>query len=406
MARRNTVISPFQYNPGSSPEVVTYLQGIKGGAEDETYLLVGANNSSGPDPVGLVYQGPLDAVQSNGVSGSGIWTIIAAPEDFDAAGTSVYGPDRLVGDDRVNYVGAFTRDLDDLTPTAEDPAIVGFTYTGSTDGSTTSGWNQVQGVTQSGELATYTFVHSVDGGLAVGNADQADRDGKTGYLSLSSTAFVVDVETGDQTLIRCPGDRNPLVTHTAYGIWDNNDGSYTIAGGSGSVLNSFFDDSDLTIGDGYLLDYALLSGRFSNDSDLAVGDGYLIDYDPLTGRFSNYQAFAYNNGEDGSDLITHFEGIYRDEHGVYYLPATSVSFNGDRDLTMASVATIERNYDGSFEEIAEWSDLDVIKSGTNVESILTTGNSMFANQVVGFANYPVQGAGGTFESLGFVASLD
>ena len=246
-----------------------------------------------------------------------------------------------------------------------------------------SGWNQVQGVTQSGELATYTFVHSVDGGLAVGNADQADRDGKTGYLSLSSTAFVVDVETGDQTLIRYPGDRNPLVTHTAYGIWDNNDGSYTIAGGSGSVLNSFFDDSDLTI-----------------------GDGYLIDYDPLTGRFSNYQAFAYNNGEDGSDLITHFEGIYRDEDGVYYLPATSVSFNGYRDLTMASVATIERNYDGSFEEIAEWSDLDVIKSGTNVESILTTGNSMFANQVVGFANYPIQGAGGALEPLGFVASLD
>ena len=235
MADSDLIISPFQYNPGSSSDVVTYLQGIKGGDENGTYLVVGANNSSGPDPVGLVYQGPLDAVQSNGVSGSGVWTIISVPEGFDAAGTSVYGPDRLVGDDRVNYVGAFTRDLDDLTPTAEDPAIVGFTYTGSTDGSTTSGWNEVQGVTQSGGLATYTFVHSVDGGLAVGNADQADRDGNTGYFSLSSTAFVVDIETGEQTLIRYPGDRNPLVTHTAYGIWDNEDGSYTIAGGSGSV---------------------------------------------------------------------------------------------------------------------------------------------------------------------------
>jgi len=179
------IISPFQYNPGYSSDVVTYLQGIKGGREDGTYLLVGANNSSGPDPVGLIYQGPLDSVQSNGVSGSGDWTIISVPQDFDAAGTSVYGPDLLVGDDRVNYVGAFNRDLDDLTPTAEDPAIVGFTYTGRTDGSTTSGWNQIQGVTQSGGLATYTFVHSVDGGLAVGNADEADLDGKTGYFSLS-----------------------------------------------------------------------------------------------------------------------------------------------------------------------------------------------------------------------------
>lgn len=382
MADSDLIISPFQYNPGSSSDVVTYLQGIKGGDENGTYLVVGANNSSGSDPVGLVYQGPLDAVQSNGVSGSGVWTIISVPEGFDAAGTSVYGPDRLVGDDRVNYVGAFTRDLDDLTPTAEDPAIVGFTYTGSTDGSTTSGWNEVQGVTQSGGLATYTFVHSVDGGLAVGNADQADRDGNTGYFSLSSTAFVVDIETGEQTLIRYPGDRNPLVTHTAYGIWDNEDGSYTIAGGSGSVLDSS-----------------------KQDSDLVVADAYLIDYDPVTGRFSNYQTFAYNNGEDGVDLITHFEGIYRDDHGIYYLPATSVSFNGDPDLATASVATVERNCDGSFEEMAEWSDLEVIKSGTDVESVLSTGNSIFANQVVGFANYPVDGGSETLESLGFVASL-
>ena len=382
MANSDLIISPFQYNPGSSSDVVTYLQGIKGGDENGTYLVVGANNSSGPDPVGLVYQGPLDAVQSNGVSGSGVWTIISVPEGFDAAGTSVYGPDRLVGDDFVNYVGAFTRDLDDLTPTAEDPAIVGFTYVGSKDGSTTTGWNEVQGVTQSGGLATYTFVHSVDGGLAVGNADQADRDGKSGYFSLSSTAFVVDIETGEHTLIRYPGDRNPLVTHTAYGIWDNEDGSYTIAGGSGSVLDSS-----------------------EQDSDLVVADAYLIDYDPVTGRFSNYQTFAYNNGEYGVDLITHFEGIYRDDHGIYYLPATSVSFNGDRDLATASVATVERNCDGSFEEMAEWSDLDVIKSGTDVESILSTGNSIFANQVVGFANYPVDGGSETLESLGFVASL-
>ena len=376
------IISPFQYNPGYSSDVVTYLQGIKGGREDGTYLLVGANNSTGPDPVGLMYQGPLDSVQSNGVSGSGVWTIISAPQDFDAAGTSVYGPDLLAGDDRVNYVGAFNRDLDDLTPTAEDPAIVGFTYTGRTDGSTTSGWNQVQGVTQSGSLATYTFVHSVDGGLAVGNADQADLDGKTGYFSLSSTAFVVDVETGEQTLIRYPGDRNPLVTHTAYGIWDNEDGSYTIAGGSGSVLNSI-----------------------ESDSGVEVGDGYLIDYDPLTGRFYNYQTFAYNNGEEGEDLITHFEGIYRDDHGVYYLPATSLALNGDQEVGTASVATIARNCDGSFQETAEWNDLDVVKSGTDVESVLSTGNSMFANQVVGFANYPIQGDGDSLEPLGFVATL-
>ena len=34
----------------------------------------------------------------------------------------------------------------------------------------------------------------------------------------------------------------------------------------------------------------------------------------------------------------------------------------------------------------------MIKSGTDVESILSAGNSIFANQVVGFANYPIEAA--------------
>ena len=90
MTNPESTISPFQYNPGSSPEVVTYLQGIKGGKINNSYLLVGANNSSGPNPVGLAYQGPLDGLQSNGVSGSGRWSVASIPEQFDATGTSVY----------------------------------------------------------------------------------------------------------------------------------------------------------------------------------------------------------------------------------------------------------------------------------------------------------------------------
>ncbi len=70
--------------------------------------MVGAKNPTGPDPVGLMCQGLLDAVQSNGVSGSGVGTIISAPEDFDAAASRVHGPDLL----------------------AEDPANVGSTYKG------------------------------------------------------------------------------------------------------------------------------------------------------------------------------------------------------------------------------------------------------------------------------------
>ncbi|KZR80051.1 hypothetical protein PMIT1342_01997 [Prochlorococcus marinus str. MIT 1342] len=58
----------------------------------------------------------------------------------------------------------------------------------------------------------------MDGGLAVGNTDNAEVDDLTSYFSLSSTAFIVDVDSGEQIPIRFPGDRNPFVTHTAYGI--------------------------------------------------------------------------------------------------------------------------------------------------------------------------------------------
>lgn len=43
--------------------------------------------------------------------------------------------------------------------------------------------------------------------------------------------------TGHQIDIRYPDDRDPLVTHTAYGIWYSGYTSYTIADGSGKCWN-------------------------------------------------------------------------------------------------------------------------------------------------------------------------
>jgi hypothetical protein len=368
------VTSPFQYNPGNNSGVVTYLQGLKGGDLPDTYLLVGANNSSGPTPVGLVYQGPLDAVVRDGVSGSGVWSTVAVPDGFGAAGTSVYGPDNL-GEGRANLVGAYTRNLSGASPTPEDPAIVGFAYTGAVDGSSAEGWRSVQGITQLGTPGTYTFVHSVDGGLAVGNTDNADVDALTGYFSLSSTAFIVDLETGAQTLIRYPGQRDPLVTHTAYGIWDNEDGTYTIAGGSGERLQR-------------------------GNSRVDSGEAYLIDYDSVTGRFSHYTNFAYRN-RGRTDLISHFEGIYRTNGGAYRLPATSVALNRKGDEAIASVVTVKRNRQGDFRPDANWRDLKVTRSSDQAVSVLSTANSQFGQVTVGFANYP-DGNGG-LTPLDFVA---
>jgi hypothetical protein len=371
-----TVTSPFQYNPGNDPSVVTYLQGLKQGNRSGTYLLVGANNSPGPTPQGLVYQGPLDAISRNGVSGSGTWSVVAAPSRFRAAGTSVYGPDNL-GDGQADLVGAFTRNLGNDAPTPRNPAVVGFTYSGAVDGSDRSGWRQVQGRTQAGTKGTYTFVHSVDAGLAVGNADNADVDELTGYFSLSSTAFVVDLDTGKQTQIRYPDDRNPLVTHTAYGIWFNGGSKYTIAGGSGEVLQPGSDKVE-------------------------AGAGYLIDYDAVTGRFSNYTTFPYRNRER-TDLVSPFVGIYRTPEGHYRLPATAAALNALGDLTLASVVTVKRNRQGGFREQARWKDLPITRSSDGAQSVLSTANSLYGDAVVGFANYP-DGSGG-LTPLDFVAQL-
>ena len=366
-------ISPFQYNASEGDPAVTYLQGIKNGDKPGTFLLVGANDSSGPTPLGLAYLGPLDRTQNpeyNNSSGSGNWYEIAVPRSFGAAGTSVYGPNNL-GGGLVNYVGAYTRDV--TSPTPKNPSIVGFTYTGDLDGSTTSGFRKVQGkvVVNDNEKipGTYTFVHSVSGGLAVGNTDLAPPDLGTGYFSLKSTAFLVSLANGKQTPIEYPNDDlddRDLITHTAYGIWYNGNGEYTIAGGSGTVLQP--------------------------KDGVQLGAGYLIDYDSVTGKFDNYTEFTYKNRKR-TDLVTHFEGIYRDAKGRYWMPAASVARNADRDLGEASVVMVKRRKAGGFRERARWQTLDVREDGTGTESVFSTGNSLYANAVVGFANYPQPNGG-------------
>lgn len=365
MSLPQRITSPFQYNPGNDPSVVTYLQGLKGGDVPGTYLLVGANNSPGPTPTGLVYRGALDDVCHDGVSGSGNWQVVSVPESFNAAGTSIYGPANL-GADLVQLVGAYTRKLGDQVPTTENPAIVGFTYTGAADGSTTTGWLSVQGITQLGTAGTYTFVHSVDGGLAVGNTDNANVNGLTKYLTITATAFIVEMESGRQIPIVYP-DKSLLVTHTAYGIWANSDGTYTIAGGSGEVLSQ-------------------------EAGTLSAGRAYLIDYDKVSGEFINYTTFAYHNRND-SNLISHFEGIYRTIEGNYLLPATSVALNEQGDLSIASVVEVSRDDLGNFCAQAHWQDLTVTRSSDGETSVLSTANSLSGGVTVGFANYP-DGNGG------------
>ena len=132
---------------------------------------------------------------------------------------------------------------------------------------------------------------------------------------------------------------------------------------------------------------------------MELGEAYLIDYESITGEFDNYTIFPYRNRDKG-DLVSHFEGIYRTSSGDYQLPATSVALNDKGDETIASVVTVKRNRRGDFKTEALWQDLDITRSSDGTESVFTTGNSLYGDATVGFANYPE--SDGSLTSLSFV----
>jgi hypothetical protein len=70
-----------------------------------------------------------------------------------------------------------------------------------------------------------------------------------------------------------------------------------------------------------------------------------------------------------------------------------VALNPQGDLAIASVVKVERSRSGDFQSRAEWRPLTVRESATGVESVLSTGNSLFGNTIVGFANYPTSSNG-------------
>ena len=135
---------------------------------------------------------------------------------------------------------------------------------------------------------------------------------------------------------------------------------------------------------------------------VSAGEAYLIDYDSITGQFSNYIDFSYRN-RDRTDLISHFEGIYRTDNCNYRLPATSVALNTEDDLAIASIVTVKRNERGGFRAKARWQDLDVKRSSDGEDSVLSTANSLYGDVTVGFANYP-DGNGGLTQ-LDYVTQL-
>ena len=329
-----TYVVPFQYTgTDPAPGKSNALQGIKGGDTPGTYLIVGTSF-----PNGFVYEGPID----DAPSGSGTWTNMNVPASYAGSTTSIYGVDNLDGSD-VALVGSYKTAAGSKSFYSEGP------ITSTPDA---SDFTSVVGV-KNGKPADYTFLHSVSGGLVVGNLDMAGDKNPAGY------AFIYDPATNEQTPIVYPRTSRSL-THTAYGIWWNGGSSYTISGGQG------------------LSKPAATSGR---DGD-PIGVATLIDYNSATGTFSNFKTFTFPKGilpKKATSPLTHFEGIWGNGSGSYQLPVTTTY---GKNGAVAAVATITRTGGAASSFGTPTWQLVSVPGAKEA----TTNNSVYDGALIGIAN--------------------
>jgi hypothetical protein len=314
---------------GTQP--VTGWQGIRNSDTAGQYLISGTSQSSG-----LLFDGTI----------AGVGTSYAVNYP-GASDTSVYGPDNL-GKGSIRLVGSYR------TADASAVTVNGFLFEGTTaDLSQAADYRTIDY-----PGAVYNYAHSTMGGLAVGNYDSPLDHGNSGLPLGPGHAYLYDVARGTfLTDIVFPGSRS----NTAYGIWNNGGTSYTICGG-------------------YSLDAV---NNFENQ-DRAIGHGYLVDYDSATGVFSNWGSFDDPNG---TNVLTHFEGISSVEKGVYTLNADTVQSGTDNPV-QGSWVVVRRGADGSFGK-GEWVPLNY--PGVDPTTNVTSSNAVYGNQVVGIVIGPQGG---------------
>ena len=305
------------YNANSvGLQPVSGWQGIRNASTPGQYLITGTSNSNG-----LLYIGPISG--ANGTSYA-----VNYPGMYS---TSVYGPDLLANGD-VRLVGSYRA--------TQGGIVQGFIFQGAlTDLSNLNNYKTI-----AYPNATYTYVHSTMGDLAVGNADGPEGNAPLG----TGHAFIYSVSQGHiVTDIVYPGS----LSTTAYGVWYNGGTSYSIVGG-----------------------YTM-----PGQPATPFASGYIVDYDSATGRFTHWTSISAP-GElfAGQAFATHFEGISSPQAGVYTL-ATGVSQLGSSVVFGAVLGTVLRSPDGSFGP-TYW-----VKLQYPGAVGLSTNDSVAGNQVVGIA---------------------
>ena len=77
----------------------------------------------------------------------------------------------------------------------------------------------------------------------------------------------------------------------------------------------------------------------------------IADIDPLTGNVTNEKFYNFQN-DPGSDVLTHFQGIYYAGNGVYQAPFDAITSSSGK--LNVGIAYIKRQEDGTFSDNALW----------------------------------------------------
>jgi len=319
--------APFNYSgPGD-----TVITGIRG-ASDTPGDTVITGSLSIPDSGGatqaIIYEGSI-------YTRDGTWTPLTPIITGQTITTStLYGPntgyyDTSLDENGIRAVGSYKYS----TGGSYDHGLM---YTRIRGVSTWSQFDVPEEV--AGAPVLYTIAHSTMGSLVVGNYDvQLDR----------GRAFVYDLNT---TTFR---NFLPVVqgiafdSITAYGIWQNSTGTYTIAGGYSNLANHVLDA------------------------------GYLVDYDPTkTGSdaYTHFTSFQYGN-QPLASLISHFDGIVATEDG-YNLTGDHATLASPQNQ-LGFFAHVTRDEDGGFDLTADW--LSIEYPG----NAITSGNTVYGDSVLG-----------------------
>lgn len=283
---------------------IASIQGIRyGSTADVPYILCGSATQEGSEQgIGVVSLGAAD--------GSDPWYTVNAATAFGGGSdalTSCYGPEQL-GPNTIRVVGSYNSS-GSIPPTDTSA----FIYTGAIDqaNGTTSGFVEYQY-----PGSTWTFFHSTQEGLVVGNWDDTVTIPDTSNPIIGAgNAFIYDVASGISIAdVAYPGAKST----TAYGIAKVNDDLFAITGS-------------------YSLD---------GEPD-GVAHGYLVYYHRGSNSLSDWTSWDVNDIGLGN-IASHADGIsYNSTDNTFTLATVALDATSGDPLT-GQLMTVDRTADGGF----------------------------------------------------------